>query len=379
MSDANKASKVAFDRIETGLLGNCRTKLEHIPELAASIGQQGLIQPLVCWHQKLKNKPFTLPDGQEVWHRYILVSGNRRYAAIAHIRESDPDAFAEVNCTLLEGNEDDMLFAQVTENLERDELPAVDLANAIVRFQQRGHTVKVIAVRLSKSERWVSKLAAFRKRASEGLLRAATDGKVSLRLAMELADQDEAEQLRALEKIAATVAETPSPKGKATAAKEAREELGHRRPTLTDIRGHFAALENAGTLSSRQRDARNVLAWVLGEGEWPEPLTLRDAAAIASTSSSSTSKPTKAPKPPGWDPAEWAAGARSAATAAPTPPAGLSVEVNCVHCESLFARRSDEIELLCYACRALVPKVTLATNDTTGDAKPRKRSAGVKT
>ena len=133
MSDPNKTSRVEFSRIEVGVLGNVRFKLRKIPELVEDIRQRGLLENLVVWHKRAKREPFKLPDGREVWDRYILIAGHRRHEAIRIIREEDPSAFDNVPVTLFEGNEIDARYAMLAENLGRD-----DLTPAPVRASNAG-------------------------------------------------------------------------------------------------------------------------------------------------------------------------------------------------------------------------------------------------
>ncbi len=269
MSDATKSSRVEFERIEIGVLGNCRETLKGIAELAEDIKERGLLQPLVVWHKRMRREAHTLPDGREVWDRYILISGNRRHAAIARIRDEDKGAFETVPVTLFVGNEDDALFAQIAENLQREDLTQADLANAVYRMKQRGHTQADLAKRLSKSQGWVSRLLKVRENAPEGVLRAIGRGEYPMDVALMFIELDEARQVKALERYRSKRNES----GKREATRDAKRGAGRtERPSLAHIRARTEALTGNGAKVEPRSPEHTVLAvltWVLGSGDWP--------------------------------------------------------------------------------------------------------------
>lgn len=265
----NKQSRVEYDRIEVGVLGNCREKLTKIDELAADIKENGLLQPLLVWHKRMRREPHILPDGREVWDRYILIAGNRRHAAIGRIREDEPDAFSMVPVTLKIGNEDDALFAQIAENLQREDLTPIELANAIYKMRQRGHTQAAMAAKLSKSQGWVSRLLKLRERACSELLKAVGDGDVPLETALALCELDDKAQLKALTRFR----EKRSVSGARDANRDARSNTGRpQRRSVVEIRSHVELLERTAAKASAtdpRRVALAILAWLQGTGEWP--------------------------------------------------------------------------------------------------------------
>jgi len=258
---------VDFDRIEVGVLGNCRTEMTAIDELADDIRERGLLQPLVVQHKHLKSAPHTLPDGRKVWDRYILIAGNRRYAAIAKIRKEDPGSFSRIPVTLFVGNDDDALFAQLSENLCREDMSIADTANALYAMSKRGHSAAEIARRISKGIGYVTRMLSLRSNASAELLQAVSEGKVPQAIATPWLELPEAEQSKALESYQ-TVAKQ-GPQARRQASKDARKAAGEKiRPTAKQIKERQAALLSKG--SAQARYAVEVLSWVLGEGEWPE-------------------------------------------------------------------------------------------------------------
>ncbi|MEK7384526.1 MAG: ParB N-terminal domain-containing protein [Elusimicrobiota bacterium] len=274
MNDQNKTSRVEFDRIEIGVLGNVRFKLRKIPELVDDIRQRGLLENLVVWHKRMKREAHKLPDGREVWDRYILIAGHRRHEALRIIREEDPTAFDQVPVTLFAGNEDDARFAMLAENLGREDLTAAEVAEAVWAMKLRGHNQAEIAKRLAKSQAWVSRLLKFREQACEVLRRALADESVPFDLALTLCDLDEAKQERELAKYL----ETKKTEGKAAASRSAKTAAGAVvRPSAKALGREYdfivLARKNA---SERQRAmlslAERVLAYALGRGAWPDEL-----------------------------------------------------------------------------------------------------------
>lgn len=281
MNDPNKTSRVEFDRIEVGVLGNVRFKLRKIPELVEDIKERGLLENLVVWHKRMKREAHRLPDGREVWDRYILIAGHRRHEALRIIREDDPTAFDTVAVTLFQGNEDDARFAQLAENLGRDDLTVAELAEAIWGMKLRGHNQVVIAKRLAKSQAWVSRLLKFRESACEALRQAVADEKVSFDVALALVDLAEADQKRALSRYLDAL-ET---QGKAAASRGAKTDAGRIvRPTAKVLQSEYDFLKKAKK-DAPQRQlavlslAERVLAYALGRGPWPEELPRPESSA----------------------------------------------------------------------------------------------------
>lgn len=154
---AKGISEIEFDRIETDVLPNARTVYSGIEALAQDIHDNGLLQPLIVLEKRASGgrgaKGFQLSDGSYTWTRYILVGGFRRYKAIAHIRAHlDKKAFERIAVTLRHGNEDDALFDQLRENVQREDLSPADCAAAIVGMLKRNHTQADVARKLNKAE-----------------------------------------------------------------------------------------------------------------------------------------------------------------------------------------------------------------------------------
>lgn len=274
MSESNKTSRVEFSRIEVGVLGNVRFKLRKIPELVEDIRQRGLLENLVVWHKRIKREAHTLPDGREVWDRYILIAGHRRHEVLRILREEDPTAFDTIPVTLFVGNEEDARFAMLAENLGRDDLTPAEIAEAVYQMKLRGHAQAEIAKRLSKSQAWVSRLLKFRENACETLRKAVGDDVIPFDLALTLCELDESAQERALARYVAARATD----GKATASRNAKREAGAIvRPSSKALSREYDFLVLARKNASERQQpmlslAERVLAYALGRGPWPDEL-----------------------------------------------------------------------------------------------------------
>jgi len=279
MTESNKTSRVEFNRIEVGVLGNVRFKLRKIPELVEDIKQRGLLEPVVVWHRRAKREPFKLADGREVWDRYILIAGHRRHEAIRIIREQDPSAFESVPVTLFIGNEDDAKFAMLAENLGRDDLTPAEVAEAVYQMKLRGHSQAEIAKRLVKSQAWVSRALKLREQACDALFKAVADESVPFDLALTLCDLEENAQRRALERYLASKAT----EGKSAASRNAKKEAGAIvRPSAKALGREYDFLVLARkSASERQKPmfslAERILAYALGRGPWPDELPRPEA------------------------------------------------------------------------------------------------------
>ena len=109
---------------------------QSIQELADSIRQQGLLSPIsVKPHPDLEGK-------------YLINHGARRYRAclVAGLRE----------VSVLLNTQHDM-FAQMVENIQREDLNELEISLFIERAESEGLTTQDIADRLGKGASWVSR------------------------------------------------------------------------------------------------------------------------------------------------------------------------------------------------------------------------------
>jgi ParB family transcriptional regulator, chromosome partitioning protein len=108
-----------------------RRSLGDLGELAASIREKGLIEPLVV---RARDK------------RYQIVAGERRYRAALEV------GLAEVPCVVRECTDGEALEIALIENLQRKDLDPFEEADGLKALaEQFGHTHEQIAERVGKS------------------------------------------------------------------------------------------------------------------------------------------------------------------------------------------------------------------------------------
>jgi ParB family chromosome partitioning protein len=114
-----------------------------IGELAASLREHGVLQPLVVRRRA---------DGAG----YVVVAGERR------LRAARLAGLAEVPCMVLAGDSlRDARLAQLAENLQREDLAPIEEAHAVARLAEvEGLTHDELARRLGKSPAYISRIFA---------------------------------------------------------------------------------------------------------------------------------------------------------------------------------------------------------------------------
>jgi ParB family chromosome partitioning protein len=115
----------------------------ELAQLADSIRMVGILQPIVV-----------RPD--EIAHRYVICMGARRYRAARLI------GLDAVPAIIRDVREVDR-YAQIIENIQRDDLAAVDIAAFIAAQLEAGEKQSEIARKLGKPRDWVSRFAAVSK------------------------------------------------------------------------------------------------------------------------------------------------------------------------------------------------------------------------
>lgn len=108
---------------------NDRTKFDKkaIQDLASSITQNGLIQPITV--RKI--------DDTDIFQ---IIAGERRYRAIELL------GWSEIPCNIADKNEEEASIAMLIENVQRDDLDPIDEANAYAsRMAAYGWTVDTIS------------------------------------------------------------------------------------------------------------------------------------------------------------------------------------------------------------------------------------------
>ena len=115
---------------------------DKLQDLAASIGEYGLIQPIVVRKQG---------EG------YVIVAGERRYRACQILGKES------VSCILQEkGDPLALSYIQITENIKRENLSVSELAESICLLIQNGELQSSIAQKLGLSKSLISEYASWK-------------------------------------------------------------------------------------------------------------------------------------------------------------------------------------------------------------------------
>jgi ParB/RepB/Spo0J family partition protein len=110
-----------------------------LKELIDSIRVQGLLQPVSVRRVTLGNV-----------QRYQLIAGHRRLEAFRRLREAEGEKFARIPAHWRQDVDDEAMAAfALSENLQRDDLPPLDSALALARFQEaHGLSTEALAKRM---------------------------------------------------------------------------------------------------------------------------------------------------------------------------------------------------------------------------------------
>ncbi len=135
--DSQTVEKIPMSLIYTDDEFNCRGTIlqTDLIDLAKNIQENGLIQPIIL---KLKGD------------RYLVVAGNRRYKA--HVINNAEYINAIVRNDL---TDDDAMFINLSENLNRQDLDMLQEALSIRKMYEKGYTIDEIKEKLNVSRFWV--------------------------------------------------------------------------------------------------------------------------------------------------------------------------------------------------------------------------------
>lgn len=126
---------------------NPRTRFdEHkLAELAESMKQQGVLQPLL-----VRKKRQAIPGQPIDTGLFEIIAGERRY------RAAKLAGLAEVPCFVRELTDEQVLHAQVIENLQRDDLHPLEEADGYQRMMTEfGSTAETLAAEIGKSKGYI--------------------------------------------------------------------------------------------------------------------------------------------------------------------------------------------------------------------------------
>jgi ParB family chromosome partitioning protein len=120
---------------------NVRKDYNNIEEIAGSIRQHGLLQPITVYADN---------EG------YVIKTGHRRFLAYKMLYETEPDRFHSIRCIV--SSAENIAVIQLVENIQRENLSQIDLYNALSSLREQGMTLKSIAEIMGKSEGYIKNL-----------------------------------------------------------------------------------------------------------------------------------------------------------------------------------------------------------------------------
>jgi ParB/RepB/Spo0J family partition protein len=189
MYDLSKLPTVPLDKVQRNVLvKNIRktTNEKTISELADSIATDGLLAP-----------PIVMVVGSGTKKQYHLVAGFRRLEAIKQIRETiDPSFMDDLPYIPFEGTDEDAVFSNAKENLDREDLNDVDLAEWVYDRVTGPNPMPQsdLAKVLHRQPSWVSMRVTFMENACALLIAAVRSGDLSFSAGYELSKLDKKKQ-----------------------------------------------------------------------------------------------------------------------------------------------------------------------------------------
>lgn len=129
----DKFREIAVSKIRENP-NNPRSEIGSVEDLKASINANGLLQNITV-------RP--LDDGT-----FEVIAGSRRYKACREL------GLQKVPCTIIEADAETAYTLATTENIVRENMTAVDEANAVAKLFAQGKTRTEIGAMFGKSARW---------------------------------------------------------------------------------------------------------------------------------------------------------------------------------------------------------------------------------
>jgi ParB-like partition proteins len=129
----DKFREIAVSKIRENP-NNPRSEIGNVEDLKASINANGLLQNITV-------RP--LDDGT-----FEVIAGSRRYKACREL------GMQKVPCTIIEADAETAYTLATTENIVRENMTAVDEANAVAKLFAQGKTRTEIGAMFGKSARW---------------------------------------------------------------------------------------------------------------------------------------------------------------------------------------------------------------------------------
>lgn len=177
---------VAVSDVTIGPDFNSRKRISNIDELASSIDEIGLVQPLVV----REGGPSRTEPGKR---KFFLVAGERRYHAVVKL------GWRQVEIKLVKGNSQETALMNLVENAQRENLEPYEEAQAIQRIMTDYKlNQSQLAKKIGKSEPYVSQRLKLLTSTATEVKEAVEQGAVSSTHARELANLPKEEQKEVL-------------------------------------------------------------------------------------------------------------------------------------------------------------------------------------
>lgn len=188
------STRVPWHRLVASTFNPRRTFDEALlAELADSIATSGLLQNLVVRELPGDGAPLTIADGEGNRVRMLeVIAGERRYRAIGMLVKDgrwNPDE-ANVAVKILDAGDGDALAVALLENLQREDVPPIEEAEAFARLNDLDKatwTPAAIAARIHKSERHVQARIALARKLTDETKTALAEGRINLSQARAIA------------------------------------------------------------------------------------------------------------------------------------------------------------------------------------------------
>ncbi|GHV84248.1 hypothetical protein AGMMS50212_15880 [Spirochaetia bacterium] len=120
---------------------NVRKNYSGIEELAGSIRQHGLLQPIMVYK-----------DGDQ----YVVKTGRRRFMAYQSLYKAETDRFHSIRCIV--SDSENVAVIQLVENIQRENLSQIDLCNALSSLRDSGMKLEQIAAVMGKTEGYIKSI-----------------------------------------------------------------------------------------------------------------------------------------------------------------------------------------------------------------------------
>lgn len=114
---------------------NPRTRIENVEDLKASIKANGLLQPIVV-------------RGNQANKHWKVIAGSRRFKACKEL------GLAAIPCIVIDADDAKAYELATAENIVRENMTAVDEANAVSKLFAQGKSRTEIAAMFGKTSRW---------------------------------------------------------------------------------------------------------------------------------------------------------------------------------------------------------------------------------